>query len=86
MRRNGRSTTPRRSEAAYGTRAALQQLKSVGEYSSWMAFPSEGRGVIEMMDSESNTAFNWGVKERQSAAALLKKFNEMYTMARAAMQ
>jgi hypothetical protein len=51
-----------------------------------MAFPSEGRGVIEMMDSESNTAFNWGVKERQSAVALLKKFNEMYTMARAAMQ
>jgi hypothetical protein len=74
------------SEAAYGARAALQQLKSVGEYSSWMAFPSEGRGVIEMMDSESNTAFNWGVKERQSAVALLKKFNEMYTMARAAMQ
>ena len=39
-----------------------------------------------MMDSEFNTAFNWGVKERQSAVVLLKKFNEMYTMARAAMQ
>ncbi len=31
-------------EAAYGTREALRQLsQSAGDYSSWMAFPSEGR-------------------------------------------
>ena len=51
-----------------------------------MAFPSEGRGIIDMMDSESKTAFDWGVKERQSAEQLLKKFQDMYTVAHAAMQ
>ncbi len=39
-----------------------------------------------MMDSESKTAFDWGVKERQSAELLLKKFQDMYTVAREAMQ
>jgi len=77
----------RLTEAAYGTREALRQLsQSAGDYSSWMAFPSEGRDIIDMMDSESKTAFDWGVKERQSAEQLLKKFNEMYTIAHAAMQ
>ncbi|MDB5581450.1 MAG: hypothetical protein JWR80_6626, partial [Bradyrhizobium sp.] len=70
-------------EAAYGTRAALKQL---GESSGWMAFPSDARSVMNKMDSESKEAFDWGVKERQSAEALLKKFNEMYMMARTAMQ
>jgi vacuolar-type H+-ATPase subunit I/STV1 len=74
-------------EAAYGTREALRQLsQSAGDYSSWMAFPSEGRAIIDMMDSEAKTAFDWGVKERQSAEQLVKKFQDMYTVARATMQ
>ena len=74
-------------EAAYGTREALRQLsQSAGDNSSWMAFPSEGRGIIDMMDSESKTAFDWGIKERHGAELLLKKFQDMYTVAREAMQ
>jgi hypothetical protein len=74
-------------EAAYGARSKLRQLnQSAGEYGSWMAFPAEGRKVVESMDSESDKAFNWGIKARQNAELHLKKFNEMYTMARASMQ
>ena len=41
-------------EAAYGTREAIRQLsQAAGDYGSWMAFPSEGRGTIDKMETSN---------------------------------
>jgi hypothetical protein len=73
-------------EYAYGVREQIKALGRIGDDSAWMAFPGEGRKALSVMYDEAGPAFDWAVKERQSAEALLKKLNEMYQVARASMQ
>lgn len=73
-------------EMAYGVRDQIKALSRAGDDSAWMAFPGEGRRTLSSMYEEAGPAFDWSVKERQTAEALLKKLNEMYQVARASMQ
>jgi hypothetical protein len=51
-----------------------------------MAFPGEGRKLLGAIYEEASPAFDWAVKERLVAEALLKKLTEMYGVARNSMQ
>jgi conjugal transfer/entry exclusion protein/uncharacterized spore protein YtfJ len=74
-------------EMAYGVRDNIRQIGSrAGDDSAWMAFPGEGRKTLNSMYEAAGPAFDWSVKERQSAEALLKKLTDMYQVARASMQ
>jgi hypothetical protein len=74
------------SEYAYGVRDQIKALGRIGDDSAWMAFPGEGRKTLNVMYEQAGPAFDWAVKERQTAEALLKRLNEMYQVARASMQ
>jgi tetratricopeptide (TPR) repeat protein len=73
-------------EYAYGVRDQIKALGQIGDDSAWMAFPGEGRKTLNVMYEQAGPAFDWAVKERQTAEALLKRLNEMYQVARASMQ
>jgi hypothetical protein len=72
---------------AYGVRENIRQIGAhAGDDGTWMAFPGEGRKLLGAIYEEASPAFDWAVKERPVAEALLKRLNEMYTVARASMQ
>jgi hypothetical protein len=73
-------------EYAYGVRDQIKALGRAGDDAAWMAFPGEGRKVLGAMYDEAGPAFDWAVKERQIAEALLKRFNDMGQVARNTMQ
>lgn len=79
--------TRRTYEMAYGVRENIRQINAhAGDDASWMAFPGEGRKVIGAMYEESKPIFDWAVKERPIAEALLKRLTEMDAVASNSMQ
>jgi hypothetical protein len=78
--------TRRTYEYAFGVRDQIKALSRAGDDSAWMAFPGEGRKTLSVMYEQAGPAFDWAVKERQTAEALLKRLNEMYQVARNSMQ
>jgi hypothetical protein len=80
-------TTRKTYEMAYGVRENIRQIGAhAGDDGTWMAFPGEGRKLLGAIYEEASPAFDWAVKERPVAEALLKRLNAMYTVARASMQ
>jgi hypothetical protein len=78
--------TRRTYEYAFGVRDQIKALSRAGDDAAWMAFPGEGRKTLSVMYEQAGPAFDWAVKERQTAEALLKRLNEMYQVARNSMQ
>ncbi len=79
---NSVEATRRSYEMAYGVRENIRQINAhAGDDSAWMAFPGEGRKVLGSMYDESKPVFDWAVKERPIAEALLKRLTEMYQLA-----
>ena len=67
-------TTRKTYEMAYGVRDNIRQISAhAGDDSAWMAFPSEGRKTLNSMYETAGPAFDWAVKERPVAEAMLKK-------------
>jgi chromosome segregation ATPase len=80
-------TTRKTYEMAYGVRENIRQISAHGgDDANWMAFPGEARKVIGAMYEESKPVFDWAVKERPIAEALLKRLGEMYAVANNSMQ
>ena len=80
-------TTRKTYEMAYGVRENIRQISAhAGDDSAWMAFPSEGRKTLNSMYETAGPAFDWAVKERPVAEAMLKKLTSMYQVARNSMQ
>ena len=79
-------TTRKTYEMAYGVRDNIRQISRAGDDSAWMAFPGEGRKTLNSMYETAGPAFDWAVKERPVAEAILKKLTRMYQVARNSMQ
>ena len=84
---NSVDATRKTYEMAYGVRENIRQINAhAGDDSAWMAFPGEGRKVIGEMYNEAAPVFDWAVKERPIAEALLKRLTAMYQLAKDSMQ